>query len=46
MDKTRFDNIIKSIDSSVLMDLEQIRRYLRRGKASVMVGAGFSKMLL
>lgn len=43
MDKTRFDNIIKSIDSSVLMDLEQIRRYLRRGKASVMVGAGFSK---
>lgn len=43
MNKTRFDNILKSIDSSVLMDLEQIRRYLRRGKASVMVGAGFSK---
>lgn len=43
MDRTRYDNILKSIDSSVLMDLEQIRRYLRRGKASVMVGAGFSK---
>lgn len=30
-------------DESVLRALEQIRHYLRRDKASIMVGAGFSK---
>ncbi len=43
MQKDRFEEILEGIDSSVAMQLEQIRRHLRRGKASVMVGAGFSK---
>lgn len=43
MDKNRFDILNSTLDSSLRMKLEQIRRFLSQGKASVMVGAGFSK---
>lgn len=43
MDVNRYKEIQESLDSSVMMKLEQVRKFLRRGKASVMVGAGFSK---
>lgn len=43
MDKKTFDEIDNKISSSYRMKLEQIRRFLSQGKASVMVGAGFSK---
>lgn len=43
MDKNRFEEIDKTIESSMRMKLNQIRTFLDLGKASVMVGAGFSK---
>ena len=43
MDKTKFKDIEKKLDSSIRMKLNQLRTFLELGKASVMVGAGFSK---
>ena len=43
MDNERYKRIKESIPSSIVMAMEHIRRYLVDGKASVMVGAGFSK---
>lgn len=43
MDKNTFLKIDKTIDSSMRMKLNQIRSFLDLRKASVMVGAGFSK---
>ena len=36
-------SIIEQIPSEALMKLDQVKMFLNRGKASVMVGAGFSK---
>lgn len=41
--KNRFNRISDSLPSSIKMKLEHIKRYLNQNKASVMVGAGFSK---
>ncbi len=43
MEKTRYDEIERGLDSSMRMKLNQIRTFLDLRKASVMVGAGFSK---
>ena len=43
MDETKFKDIEKKLDSSIRMKLNQLRTFLELGKASVMVGAGFSK---
>lgn len=43
MNKERFWEIDKTITSSMRMKLNQIRTFLDLRKASVMVGAGFSK---
>ena len=43
MENTRFDEIKGHLTESVIMQLEQIRRFLNSGCASVMIGAGFSK---
>lgn len=43
MDKKRFNEINDKINSSMRMKLNQIRTFLDMRKASVMVGAGFSK---
>lgn len=43
MDKTKFKDIEEKLDSSIKMKLNQLRTFLELGKASVMVGAGFSK---
>ena len=43
MNIDRYNIIKKSLPSSILMAMEHIRRFLNDGKASVMVGAGFSK---
>ena len=43
MDNERYKRIKESMPSSIVMAMEHIRRYLIDGKASVMVGAGFSK---
>ncbi|MDE7025453.1 MAG: SIR2 family protein [Paramuribaculum sp.] len=43
MNENRFLEIDKTIDSSMRMKLNQIRSFLDLRKASVMVGAGFSK---
>lgn len=43
MNSDRYNVIKKSLPSSILMAMEHIRRFLDDGKASVMVGAGFSK---
>lgn len=45
MTEDRFKEIqsIPSVRDSIILKLEHIRRYLKDGKASVMVGAGFSK---
>ena len=43
MNENRFLEIDKTIDSSMRMKLNQIRAFLDLRKASVMVGAGFSK---
>ncbi len=43
MNNDRYSIIKKSLPSSILMAMEHIRRFLDDGKASVMVGAGFSK---
>jgi len=43
MNTDRYNIIKESLPSSILMAMEHIRRFLDDGKASVMVGAGFSK---
>lgn len=43
MDKQHFNEIIVTVPGSIKAKLERIRRYLFLGKASVMVGAGFSR---
>lgn len=43
MNIDRYNTIKESMPSSIVMAMEHIRRYLVDGKASVMVGAGFSK---
>lgn len=43
MEKTRFDEIDRGLEASMRMKLNQIRTFLDLRKASVMVGAGFSK---
>lgn len=43
MNENRFLEIDKTIDSSMRMKLNQIKSFLNLRKASVMVGAGFSK---
>lgn len=43
MEKTRYNEIERGLESSMRMKLNQIRTFLELGKATVMVGAGFSK---
>lgn len=43
MQKNEYNEIAKSLPSNFRMRLEQISMFLSQGKASVMVGAGFSK---
>ncbi len=43
MDTNQFNNLLTSVPGSFKAKLERIRRYLYLGKASVMVGAGFSR---
>lgn len=39
---TKYQSIIGNIDPSIKMLLDKVKRYLTAGKASVMVGCGFS----
>lgn len=39
---TKYSNIIGNIDPSIKMLLDKVKRYITAGKASVMVGCGFS----
>lgn len=43
MDKQQLNEILNNVPGSFKAKLERIRRYLHLGKASVMVGAGFSR---
>ncbi|MFS6554801.1 hypothetical protein VPJ68_04770, partial [Parabacteroides distasonis] len=45
MTDDRFKEIqsLPQVRDSIILKLEHIRRYLNLGKASIMVGAGFSK---
>lgn len=43
MDIEQFNDILVNVPGSFKAKLERIRRYLHLGKASVMVGAGFSR---
>lgn len=43
MTEERYLEIEKRLDSSVMLKLNQLRKFLDQGKASVMVGSGFSK---
>lgn len=43
MDKEKFDSILSAMPASFKSKLDRIRRFLYLGKASVMVGAGFSR---
>ncbi|OUQ49829.1 hypothetical protein B5E60_13280 [Alistipes sp. An116] len=43
MKKNTYKEIEKNLNSSIKMKLNQLRTFLDLGKASVMVGAGFSK---
>lgn len=43
MTEERYIEIEKRLDSSVRLKLNQLRKFLDQGKASVMVGSGFSK---
>ena len=43
MNSDRYNKLYHSINSSLRMKLDVIRRHLHEGKASCMVGAGFSK---
>lgn len=43
MDKQLFNDILLKVPGSFKAKLDRIRRYLHLGKASVMVGAGFSR---
>lgn len=40
--KPNYNDIIKGLDASVIVLLDKLKRYLSVGKASVMVGYGFS----
>ena len=40
--KPNYSDIIKDLDASVIVLLDKLKRYLSVGKASVMVGCGFS----
>lgn len=40
--KSNYSDIIKDLDASVIVLLDKLKRYLSVGKASVMVGCGFS----
>lgn len=40
--KSNYSEIIKDLDASVIFLLDKLKRYLSVGKASVMVGCGFS----
>lgn len=40
--KSNYNDIIKGLDASVIVLLDKLKRYLSVGKASVMVGCGFS----
>lgn len=40
--KSNYSDIIKGLDASVIVLLDKLKRYLSVGKASVMVGCGFS----
>lgn len=40
--KSNYSDIIKDLDASVIVLLDKVKRYLSVGKASVMVGCGFS----
>lgn len=43
MENKQFNDILTNVPGSFKAKLERIRRYLHLGKASVMVGAGFSR---
>lgn len=43
MENKQFNDILANVPGSFKAKLERIRRYLHLGKASVMVGAGFSR---
>jgi len=43
MTSDRFNEIKDALSPSIRMDLDYIRKFLRNGHASVMVGAGFSR---
>ena len=43
MEEQQFNDILVNVPGSFKAKLERIRRYLHLGKASVMVGAGFSR---
>lgn len=43
MKQEKYENILKHISPSMKMMLDYIKRYLDEGKASVFVGAGFSR---
>jgi len=43
METKLFNEILVNVPGSFKAKLERIRRYLHLGKASVMVGAGFSR---
>ena len=43
MENKQFSDILATVPGSFKAKLERIRRYLHLGKASVMVGAGFSR---
>lgn len=43
MENKQFNDILSNVPGSFKAKLERIRRYLHLGKASVMVGAGFSR---
>lgn len=40
--KSNYSDIIKDLDASIIVLLDKLKRYLSVGKASVMVGCGFS----
>lgn len=40
--KPNYSDIIKDLDASIIVLLDKLKRYLSVGKASVMVGCGFS----
>ncbi len=43
MEDYRYNELLKNVSTSMMMKMKQIKRFVDGGKASVMVGAGFSK---